>query len=446
MNDAIASTLQKNQIDQTIESDEEVEEENEILRRVMSRYQEKAETEKALKQISKKQTISVKPINDLITRPIIFDGNWKQPLQDCNLGVNCDICIPDKLLSHPRKGKNHGSFREVEFDPMEFSTSDEHACSNGRGNRSRQIAAQRAASVLLLSEIRHRLNFISTYNQAFNNDCEMSKHEISGSQGMEKSPTGEPSKKKTNREASGKPSVRKSQTYKEMQRQLPVHNNSSLARLPYEKISEDFQVMMQKNFVPLTSHPQILTISALQESILAAIEEQPECEWEEGDLEEHKTYLRAIRTYSGKADQERIEKRQHDEERELQLRELHYKNRGRKASAEEMELLNMESRPIIFGSSCEKNSCKLGNSCTICRGGCAQMLEPDTGVILHPAYKRVEGMFLDSDFKTDARRSRTRERFQQRELAVESLKRLHHRISFIQQYNNGWMITEKRRK
>lgn len=450
MDHAIEKTLRENQVDEIDESDDEVAEENERLRQIMAKYPKKEQAEERAGCISSNGTLPLEPLADIVTLPIIFDHSAKSSPNTCALGENCNLCLFPKVQAvDPPDTTTKRNFREVEFDPMDFYSTEEQTRGNGRRNRSREIASQRAASVLLLKEIRHTLQFISAYNAGINENYQLSSNEKKGSRPLEPLEVmhqDDPSKKNANRHTPTKHRLPNCHSKNDLQGHSPAHQEFNLAKLSISGIGEEFDALRKKGFLPYASPLGCSTITDLQDAILTSVEEEPEGEWDNDDVEEQKAYVRVLRTYSGKADQERIERRQHEEERELQLRALHYRNRGKKLSAEEMELSSIESRPIVFCLPSEQSLCNFGNSCLICKGDVIQCPDMRPNVIFHPSFKRMDDTFFEADLETGARRSRTKERFLQRELTVETLKQLYHRITFIKQYNNGWIVTERRRK
>lgn len=331
----------------------------------------------------------------------------------------------------------------MEFDPTDFSALDETTGKSGIRRRSREIGLQRAASLLLLSEIRHTLQFISKYNEGFNQ-----RHTFSyvDPNLEEKSMNPKPSKRSPS-DITGKSSGKKTNEIRQdMMMHSPGYTMVQMETLSHARIAQDFQHVKQNGLRQCSSSNLEMSISSLQKSILETIEEQPPHEWDEDDTEEHKCYGRAVRTYNGKADQERIERREHEEQRELQLRELHYKNRGKKRSAEELELLNLESRPIVFASSEIDKSfrCRFGPTCMVCEGVYEDHSDQRSEAIVLPPFKRLDDDFFDEDVQTGIRRSRTMVRSMQREVAVEKLTILHHRSCFVARYNDGWINTERR--
>jgi hypothetical protein len=379
----------------------------------------------------------------MTTLPLFFDSTSNHPFEGCTLGKRCSLCSPERMGSKTRElTTNRKRFREIEFDPMDFGALDEVTDKRGVSRRGREIVLQRAASLLLLSEIKHTLQFISKYNEGFDQRRTFSLDSKLGGKPHNLEPS-----KKAPREIPGKTmDGRKQQSHADATEHSPGCT-LVLETLSHAGIVEDLHHIKQNDLRRKCGSSRLdESISSLQSNILETIAEQPRYELDEDDMEEHKSYTRAIRTYNGKADQERIERREHEEQRELQLRELHYKNRGKKRSAEEQELLNLESRPILFSSSemDETSPCQFGPTCMVCEGAYEEHSNYRSESIILPSVKRMDADFFDEDVTPGSRRSRTKIRSMQREVAVEKLNLLHHRLCFVARYNDGWINTDRR--
>jgi hypothetical protein len=462
MSSALEDTLRANHFEETAESDEEVVAENEELVRRISKYSQKARTEKTLNRPPGQKYTLDETASRLILHPIVFDQLGKGPVQDGCQNADCNLCSAKSEAVFPHRSENQGIFREVEFDPLDLGTENE-SNKNGRRSRSKEIVAQRKASLLMLNELRHTFDFISSYNKGFGTKPSQPSLGETGPQdngagSFDRSSNDEcfdegpsPTQKKIHehsQESKSELGLDDAQRATEGHTRSPEQTRPSLIPLSHLNLVNEFLALKRKQIIPLFSPPQISTLCELQESVNAMVDEQPvgTTTHDEDILNEQKTFIRAMRTYSGKADQERIEKTKHEEERTLQLRELEYRNRGKKLSAEEVEFVNFENRPaLFFDSPSETKKCRLGVSCNICANheDSSASIQPD--VVFHPTVKRVDDSYFGECAEPGTRRSRTQERSIQRELAVDTLMSLQHRINFVEQYNQGWIVTSKRR-
>ena len=215
----------------------------------------------------------------------------------------------------------------------------------------------------------------------------------------------------------------------------------STVQLSHLNLVHEFRRLKQRKVIFL---PQLPTLSLVQDRINAAIDALPVRAHDVEIVKEQKAFIRAIRTYNGRADQERIEKRNHEMERMLQLRQLEYQHRGKKPSAEEVEFFDFVQRPAMYALPLRTRKCRLGKSCNICANQQAYSTT-QREVILHPSVKRVDASCDGECVELGTRRSRTHERSLQQELLGDALTSLQHRINFIERYNQGWIVTNKRK-
>jgi hypothetical protein len=458
MSNAVEDILRANHFEERAESDEEVVDENKELERQISRYSQKAKTETNSYRPPSQQYVTDESASCLISRPIVFDHHIKGPIKDRCPNVDCSLCSAKSEATGLHRSENQGTFREVEFDPLDLGTDKESNENGRRSSRSKEIVTRRKASLLMLNELRHTFQFISNYNKGFGTKPSQpssgeTEPEANGSDSFDQSSQDEcsdqgpsPKRKKPHEQSQELESkLDVDDTHLATEGQSTEETKPSLAQLPHLSLIDEFLALKRRKIIPLFSHAQLSTVCDLQESVNAAVNEQPVDTRDEDMLHEQKAFIRALRTYSGKADQERIEKTKHEEERILQFRELEYRNRGKKPSAEEAEFVNLENRPALFNSLPETQKCKVGESCNICAYHQDSTARIEPGVIFHPTVKRVDDNYFTESAEPGARRSRTLERSLQRELAIDTLVSLQHRINFVGQYNQGWIVTNKRR-
>jgi hypothetical protein len=174
---------------------------------------------------------------------------------------------------------------------------------------------------------------------------------------------------------------------------------------------------------------------------------------------EEKALTRGIRTYSRKADQEKLEKKEFAEKQEQLLRKKEYStaNRKRKESPELMEWKMVDSRTLCFAASRRRlekkhEPCPFGASCLICAPLLHSELPYEQRKIFNPSFRRVdnEEAFIREreaqDFENESGRriKRTGQRDSQRTASKLKLSELSHTFEFITKYNNG-MIQEIKR-
>jgi len=447
MRNSIEKTLRENHFRENEESDEEVSAEKERLSCVMSKYTEQVKREQKLKQRTTESFGEKEPA--MVLRPLLFEQNLQAPVGGCRQD-NCSLCYPKikagKLHSRPRRGH----FRELEFDLLapELEKGDISGVNTARRSRSKEISAQRKTSLLMLNELRYKLDFISQYNKGLRPKSQDANEKRVREGSVAAPPRGTtPNETKSSGDKSKTPKIVVVADRREEKYNSNVSGHNPV-QLPCSAILKEFENLKVRNVVPITSLSRKYTPSAVKECITKALQSLPVSGVaDEEVMEEQKAFQRAIRTYGSKADQERIEKREHEEERVLQLRELEYERRGKKLSSEEVELVKFESRPATFVPPAAGNSvCRFGPSCSICEHDPEGNPDARATLIFHPSYRRVDNDYLKLDPDQTIRRSRTKERYLQKEEAREELKLLQQRLDFVEQYNNGFLETKGRRK
>jgi hypothetical protein len=171
------------------------------------------------------------------------------------------------------------------------------------------------------------------------------------------------------------------------------------------------------------------------------------------DLAEQRKYQKAVRSYGGKADQERIEKLKHEDERAQGL--IMHRSRARKPSRVDLDVEALETRALVFMtmSTTANESCPFGSSCAVCSPHEESVLRrkaPEDVTILHPSLRRIEDEVLHRCDeipleKEDIRRNRSRDEAAKCDIENESLCHLHRRLDFVELYNSGWIASSSRR-
>eukprot|EP00536_Pseudo-nitzschia_multiseries_P000617 jgi/Psemu1/300217/fgenesh1_kg.8_\ len=171
-------------------------------------------------------------------------------------------------------------------------------------------------------------------------------------------------------------------------------------------------------------------------------------------VSEEKQFARCIRGYSSKADQEKIEKKNFEEEQKLKQHEFdYYQQRKKKRSPQDVEWKELVTRPVRYvgrGVSVPERleSCKFKPYCFICdpnlRGECRD------AAIYFPEFRRVEEdvyIPFELDSKNESTRRSNSNCLNQHKLASSLiLMELYHTLHFIQEYNCGMIVSRKKRR
>jgi hypothetical protein len=238
-----------------------------------------------------------------------------------------------------------------------------------------------------------------------------------------------------------------------------VHYQPQWVRLSHVGLLSDYQGLSRqhKSFYPLPTHG---STEALKNTIAQIIDDNGvDANDDDEILAEHRAYVRIVRGYNGKADQERIEKNEHEEQRLLKVREFEYWNKGKKLSPEEEELSRLETRQIRFvqrggATSSGRKECRFGVNCLLCKPpGTVNLKLPtdDKGSpsILNPGFQKKGIDDVEDPEEVGnpkARRSRTAELRKQRRISVLHLKEMYNTLDFIEKYNAGWIKTTGNRR
>mmetsp|Transcript_22290 Transcript_22290/g.52685 ORF Transcript_22290/g.52685 Transcript_22290/m.52685 type:complete len:227 (+) Transcript_22290:62-742(+) len=171
-------------------------------------------------------------------------------------------------------------------------------------------------------------------------------------------------------------------------------------------------------------------------------------------VSEEKHLARCIRSYSRKADQEKIEKKNFEEEQKLKKHEFdYYQQRRKKRSPQDVEWKEIFTRPIRHvgrGVSLPEQieTCKLKPNCFICDSCLHKQCCDD--MIHFPGFRQVEqDVYIPFELgpKNGARGRNKAHVFNQHKLASAlKLMELYHTLEFIQDYNKGMIVSRKKRR
>lgn len=409
----------------------------------------------------------------IISRPIFFaTSSDKMSTRSSNTSCNT---VHKQLGKLPLQSPVVGSpgCRRVEMGNLSFWRDEQ---SNGkRKSRTSEITELKRVSGMMLREMSNTLRFIEEYNDGMLDPSEHHMPEVSiandsrednsifrslGPQNVVKGST---------LEATGSvKEVGEESRHADYQLSIPLtkycwsrNSIKQEERVKPPKVSLDHSHLLidyrqlHRRFQTMHPTPKNATINALRECITDVIEAEYEKPSTDVDIKkEEKAHIRIARGYKRKADQEVIEKRKHEEERLLRLREYEYLTRNTKATDEDMEYEELETRPFRFGYQWphairNKKSCKLGACCSLC----GEIAANDTSVpmnqrhnqgdpsIQNPRFRNVSLDDMDDDdevVKPKSRRpSRAAELLSLRTVSLQKLEEMRHILDFIESYNNG---------
>lgn len=520
--EAIDETLKKMKFGEGDDSDEEVACETKNYRKIIAGYALKAKHERAERKARAKKLSSQKQdsqeteeaekmsrnteYNDFVTRPFRFVVNDRGGTEVCNAGTECLLC--GKREEHTATSSlllNNHRINPIDSENIEF-WQEENNKNARRKSRTAEVKSQKAISLMMLSELRHTLTFIQEYNKGKKKDEEAIPQEEEHLLGSAKAtgPTIQTSTKislrsgATTQNQKTLKSESKSQPLKPMAtRSEKFPSSSSLTiidELPNSNIEDskdatipEKQTLLQPSWVKLThigllsdyegvqrKYPSFYplptqgTTESLKESIKTIVDgDGGDCSSDEEAKLERKAHFRIAKMYQQKADQERIEKREHEEDRILKVREYEYLNRTKKTSPEEIEYKQLDWQSFQFVAYNEENKadrwrCKFGENCSLC-GPFNEKYDSvaisenkfQSTAVYHPRFRKVD---LDDVVEDDVvdnesenavnrrRRNRTAELHSQRKASAKKLNEMYHTLDFIEKYNSGLIFTPGKRK
>lgn len=467
----IINTL-KNQIDGAVGGpDPDIDEEDASFLRASSTLEALSKKERTAtnrKKRSHKQNKS-SLVGDL---PILFQSsNETPPVEVCTTEA-CDIC---RRSEETREISEHfddffPNFKCFDDDEEVVVADDCGSAENERRRRSRttQIFMQKQASARLLNEMFHTLTFIENYNGGFQEEMER------GSSGMDDKNEGQEISTPPD-EDDGKSlhSKRKSCSFAKSSakraRTVDISEKRPLVASfdpPFEQLShlrqlEQYADVQQQN-------RQIHRITLTDDVESAVKEMAPIIHREiavlnrftidESVLAEERALNRGIRSYSRKADQEKMEKKEFAEKQQTLLRKYEcYTTKRKKAeSPQEREWKELEARTLSFvGCNGEipdcVEACPFGSSCYVCSPVLHDEV-PHQKEVVNPCFRMIKDQdcFI-KDRETDVVDSSESVRLSGRATVREALKmasilklsELYHTCQFISRYNRG-MIDDRK--
>jgi hypothetical protein len=418
------------------------------------------------------QTSKDDEFEGIISRPIVFaTSSDKRLLGVSNTSYNTlrkhrDFALSLSLVPSP-------TFKATETGTLCF-WQDQH--SNGkRRSRTSELVELKKISVMMLREMSHTLQFIEEYNQGLSNPYKDKSLEetLVRDADNENSIGRNLSKSDINKESELEATVEVKKLKKETTRRADedlIHPTSSdswpmkdgkrggvklsIVELDHAHLMNDYH-HLRRRFQNMYPPPKNSTVEALRECITDFIDRENEKPCTDVEIKrEEKAHIRIARGYKGKADQEIIEKKQHEEERLLRLREYEYLTRNRKDTPEEIEYEELESRPFRFSGQRSprkrnNNSCQLGACCSLCAPTAANDSSLSTNnenrnsesFIFNPRFRQVVLDDIgddDEEEKLKGRRpSRTAELHSLRKVSLQKLGEMRHILDFIERYNKG---------
>ena len=453
----IGRTLEEHHFDELIESDDEVLEENNDFLRVISSYASYARKEKSSKR---RRHAEGRPLRHHLfddNLPFFFVGDecvgreFKECIH-CQGAANSiqaeDTVLGPTALLH--------TFREDDCDPSFFRNGEDRVKEAGRPSRRREIASHQKASLSMLYHLQQSLKFIAAYNLN-GEDCShddskesvgLYRLSVKYDPPMLRAP-GEATKRHTSDEKD-RPLVVSGSIDAKTNHDTVVHDLTSLSLNHLIDACKKHGKKRDESLA-LVSTSRVPSIQAMREFLNALDECQPEAPSDD-DLAEQRNYQRAIRSYRGKADQERIEKIKHEE----RAQGVMHRSRARKPSLADLELEALETRALVFMTvrTTSNASCPFGTSCTVCRPietSVTRKKAPMDATILQPSFRRIEEEVLHRCDEIpleneDTRRNRSRDKAARLRLENERLGHLHRRLDFVELYNKGWILSSSSRR
>mmetsp|Transcript_18880 Transcript_18880/g.46779 ORF Transcript_18880/g.46779 Transcript_18880/m.46779 type:complete len:1006 (-) Transcript_18880:322-3339(-) len=367
------------------------------------------------------------------TKEMPFDGDFEnRPFRftsaasvDLNPKKRKQQCVrPHNWIPTP-------NFRSVETDPLTFWRDTQNRAKRPR--RTAELNELKKISEMMLSEMYHTLRFIEGYNEGIASELDI---------GTVADPVMCESHLEDTRSEVAKPSEGKKKFRKTFDSDVQSLEKS-VDELPLETMFMKNHEDIRKQFISLRHLPEDSQFEALRSSIEIAIgKERVRLYSDEEIVKEEKSRTRIARGYKRKSDQEKIEKKHHEDERLLLLREFEYANRNKKASAAEIEMERFETRPIqmVDQSRNERNTerCQLDTSCSLCTPATLSQLsapsdDGEVTIIHNPKFRRVDLCAVEDE---DSHRGSPREA-DTGDASLRSLMEMQHILAFIEKYKTG---------
>lgn len=468
----VGKTLVENKYGIDEESDEEDIQDNKDYERAIQQYESLAEKERSLKTKSKihwKFSDPQKPKNDnmgdmmVLFSPPEVSNLFGSPTAKATTTKYFTETLYFDESSTLQPEINFRIFDEdcILFNADEDSGNNKHK----RKSRSAQILLQKKTSIRILSEMLHTLDFIEKYNRTSRElqDMEEVKKQVVKEDANDISNDEDPSDNKCyQRKMNFKQSSREVQVGRRTSlanNKLPIKAKPPVVTLTTVSLLQAYKVLRKRfsSFYLLRGKGNIDAIKREIQSILNKDSLLDEFFRDNDIITEEKNIARCIRRYSSKADQEKIEKRNFEEQQKLRQHEFeYYRLRRKKKSAQEIEWKVMSSRPIYYvrnGASLLTRTgiCNFKPNCTICK----PMLDSKCcdNTIFFPKFRREEDdKYISPCTERDDGQSEIRSsnfvhpsKVQKLASSLELLE-LYHTLDFIENYNNGLIVSGKRRK
>lgn len=396
----------------------------------------------------------------LESMPIMFGSGLGFEEEKCDTLTGCKLRASSARLCEENCCPVPASeYKYIEEEDVVIHYDDHDGDNGKRMSRSAQIASQKKTSYMMLKELLNTLSFIEKYNAGFkpeiaegsddNDDTQPQQHGekevfLSGEDISEfdVNDSRYPPKKKR------APNKSKAGNHPEQT------TEPKWAALTHKHHFHSYDDLQMKNAFYFSLKKRGKTIASAQKVIKAILDDDDTLDGFFLDDEivlEEKEYSRALRSYRGKSDQERIEKKDHEEKRKLEIREFeYYRTRGKKKLPPmEIETKIIPKRHLNFirgdeGLPHDLEPCPFGIDCLIC----APILQSTSGSlekgvreeeIFNPIFRRVdEETYLPVDSAPMQKRmSRREENCSQKTASALKLAELYNTLAFIEEYNKG---------
>lgn len=454
----IRSQIGRTLVENNSESDEEVTRENQQYDKTVQRHEVLAKLEKANRAKQKEHSDSgasqesMKGYQNDIS--IMFHLPHKDDILSASMTDVTKKKFDELFALDESEMMRTGSYRVFEKEESDIFIKDEsEGATRKRKSRSTEIAAQKKTSLRVLNEMLHTLDFIEEYNKKSKGTT------ISGDK-LKKWRVAEKYTHENGKESPDDLDIMCGKNVRIRTKALandesPAKLRSSFVPLTSAVHLEKYKELQERysSFHPLEAKGDIEDIRNEIQSIVDNDKLLDEFLQDKEFISEEKILSRSIRGYSRRADQEKIEKKNFEEEQKLRQREFNYYRPKSRKSQEEIEWKEMFTRPIRrlkCGSSLPKNivRCKCGQSCLICHSVCDDQSSDHS--IHFPSILRVRrDVYVPSyiDLKGNSK-EKIESNYAIRLNLASSLKLLeiYHTLGFIQSYNKGMIVSNERRR
>ena len=453
------------------ESDEEVIQDDKDYEQAIQHYKSLAEKERSRKtkrNIHRYLGVPQKPKNDnldgmlvMFSSPEVDDKFAPQVAKATAKKYNIMKALDIDESSTFQPPINFRFFDD-EDDVLLNADEDKRKTTRKRKSRSAQIASQKKTSLWILNEMLHTIDFIDKYNRKSEQVegatpeviKDAKKEDIDGSRIVDKN-----GKRKMNVKMS-KRKVQNGRGTPLAINKVPIKVKPEIVTLSAVSLLKTYKALRTRFslFRPLHEKGDIKAIKEEIQSILDKDRLLDEFFTDNEITTEEKNFSRCIRGYSSKADQEKIEKRNFEEQQKLRQHEFEYYQRLRKKkrSPQEIEWREMVSRPIFYLMDgvllpTRTDACSFKPNCTICDPTSDD--KPCDSTIFSPRFRRIQN---DVDIPSGIEPDHGAEVNDNSNFAPHSkglklafslkLLELYHTLDFIENYNNGMIVSQKRRK